>query len=147
MIGADVESLRDPDHGTGFMGSVMATIDAFREKPAKLGKLEFDPANYALTVIGTPVWAGRMSPAVRTYLQRFAPQLEQVGVFVTSENTRASKIVLPVERMLGHHVDAFAGFEATDLADRQFYDEKIATFVNTLRRSMTPMPAVTAAAR
>jgi hypothetical protein len=63
-----------------------------------------------------------------------------VGLFVTSANTRASKIVLPVERILGRQTDAFIGFQATDLADQQFYDDKVATFLKALRPSLPLLP-------
>jgi hypothetical protein len=136
MTRADVEVLhdRDREHGVGYLGYVKAAIDALRERPATLGDLTRDPRNYSLTVIGTPVWAGRMTPAVRAYLQRFKGDLPRVAFFVTSGNTDASKIVLPMERIVGHKADAFAGFNAADLADPHKYEARVGAFVQALRR-------------
>jgi Flavodoxin len=138
MLGADVEVLRDPDLGAGFLATLRASIDALREKPAKLGDLSFDPRKYALTIVGTPVWAGKMSPAVRAYLQRFGSELDHVALFVTSGSTPASKIVLAAEPLLRQQPDAFIGFDARNLADQRLFDEKLALFVNALQRSLLP---------
>ncbi len=78
---ADVESLQDLEHGVGFFGYVKAALDAFRGKSATLGNLTSDPRRYSLVIIGTPVWVGRMTPAVRAYLTRFSRDLPRVGLF------------------------------------------------------------------
>jgi hypothetical protein len=136
-VHADVELLQDPDRARrlGFLGYMKAATDALREKPANLDDPRYDPRNYSLVIIGTPVWAGRMTPAVRTYLQRFKADFPRVGLFVTSGNTNASKVVLPMEAVLGHKAEAFVGFDATDLADQRICDERIAAFLQALRRS------------
>jgi hypothetical protein len=145
MTHADIEVLADPQHEKGFLGTLKASIDAFREKPAQLGELRFDPAQYSLTIIGTPVWAGKMSPAVRAYLQRFASRLDHVGLFVTSARTNASTLVQPVEKILGHEVRAFIGFDAADFAHAYPNDEKLAHFLSALQGSVTSFPVITAA--
>lgn len=49
----------------------------------KLTEIKFkkDPSKYDLVVIGTPVWAGNMVPAVRTYLTKH--KLRKVAFFAT----------------------------------------------------------------
>lgn len=47
--------------------------------PAHIGPLSKNPADYALTIIGTPVWVGTMTPAVRAYLQNNQERLHNVA--------------------------------------------------------------------
>src|SRR5262245_37560389 len=91
---ADVESLIDREHGVGFFGSVKAVVAALRGKPAQLGEVTHDPRRYDLVIIGSPVWGGHLTPAVRAYLQRFARDLHGAAFFTTSAQTDASKKVV-----------------------------------------------------
>jgi hypothetical protein len=132
---ADIEVLRDfnREPPLGVLGYIKAALDAVRGKPGRLAEVACAPRNYQRVVIGTPVWAGHMNPAVRAYLQRFKADLPRVAFFVTSGNTGASKIVLPMEAILGHKAEAFVGFTAADLADQGVCNDRIATFLEALR--------------
>lgn len=132
---ADVERLRDARHGTGCMGYLAAVIDAVRQKPVDLGPLSKNPRDYALTVIGTPVWAWKMTPAVRAYLQRVRPNLRRVAFFVTSGDTDVSKIAPSMEEVAGSKAVASAGFNAKELAAWEVYDAKLTAFVEAMANS------------
>ena len=134
---ADIEALRDFDRDLplSFFGYVKAAIDALRSKPARLASVACNPRDYALVVIGTPVWAGRMTPAIRAYLERFKNDLGRVAFFVTTGNTKASEVVLPMEGIVGHKAAAFVGFDAADLADQRACNDRIAGFLRAVRET------------
>jgi hypothetical protein len=134
MTDGDLESLGDRDHGVGFLGYLKAAVDAVRSKPARLAEVMHDPRRYSLVIIGTPVWVGRMTPAVRAYLQRFAGDLPHVGFFVTSGNTPVQKVAPSVEKVLGHKSEALIGFNAHELADQREYDARLSAFLESLNR-------------
>ena len=137
---ADIESLRDRDHGTGALGYLKAVVDAVRGKPAKLGPLAFSPRSYTLILIGTPVWAGRMTPAIRAYLKNFAADLKNVAFFVTSGGTDVGSIAPAMETVLGHSAVASAGFNATELADPKAYEAKLSAFAQKLNSAPGGQP-------
>jgi flavodoxin len=138
FLDADVESVRDTEHGVGFMGYLKAAINAARGVPARIGPLSRSPRDYALTIVGTPVWVGRMTPAIRAWLQRCRPELGRVAFFVTSGNTDAEKVVPAMEQIAGHGGIAFTGFNAKELADQNRYDTKLRGFVESLNRLASP---------
>jgi len=142
---ADIEVLRDFDREPplGALAYIKAALDALRGRPGKLGSIACDPRNYALVVIGTPVWVGRMSPAVRAYLERYRDYLPHVAFFVTSGDTDASKVVGPMEAILRHKAEALTGFNAKELADPRVRSDRIATFVQALRQREGFFPGVT----
>jgi menaquinone-dependent protoporphyrinogen IX oxidase len=133
VLGADVESIQDKSHGVGFVGYLKAVIDAVRGVTPVIGMPTHSPRNYALTVIGTPVWAWHMTPAVRAYLRTCREQFGDVAFFVTSGDTDASKVVPEMESVGGHKALAYAGFNARELANRDVYDRKIQEFARMLR--------------
>lgn len=131
-VGADIESIQDPGHGVGFFGYLKDSLDALRSIPAKIGPLAKDPGDYALTIVGTPVWAGQMTPAARSYLQQTQGRLGKVALFVTSGNTGVAKIVPSTELLADTRLIASAGFNARELREPDAYGEKLAEFLNEI---------------
>jgi flavodoxin len=144
-MGADLESIRDRDHGTGFFGFLKNCVDALRGATAWIAPLARDPGQYALTLVGTPVWAGKVTPAVRAYLQQTRGRCSRVAFFVTSGNTDVARVLPALEAEAQVHAIAAAGFNARELKEQGLYDAKLASFSNELHSpSATQQPAVTA---
>lgn len=131
-IGADVESLRDPAHGTGLIGFIKACVNALRGVSATLGPLRHIASTYDLVVIGTPVWAGRMTPAARAYLRATQGKLARVAFFITSGNTDVGRMLPALESAAGTKASASTGFSAQDLKDSAIYQQKLDMFVISL---------------
>lgn len=133
QLGADIESIRDRGHGVGFWGALKAGLDAMREVPAQIEPPQRDPSSYALTLIGTPVWGWKMTPAVRAYLQASAGRLREVGFFITSGNTPVAKLLPSLEGAAKRPSIAAAGFNAHELAHTDLYEKKLADLVAAIR--------------
>jgi menaquinone-dependent protoporphyrinogen IX oxidase len=134
-LDAEVESIRDRGHGTGFLGQFAATLDAWRERAATIEPLQHYPAEYEVTLIGTPIWAGRMTPAVRAYLQRTRGQLRDVAFFTTSHSTDVGRIVASLEALAGRRAIASIGFNARELSDATWYQRKLAALSDAIPRA------------
>jgi flavodoxin len=132
-VGADIESIKDPGHGVGFFGYLKDSLDALRSVPAKIGPLTKNPGDYALTIVGTPVWAGHLTPAVRAYLQQTQGRLGKLAFFITSGNTGVGKIAPSTELLADTRLVASAGFDARELKEQGAYDAKLAAFVNEIQ--------------
>jgi len=144
LIGGDIESIRDREHGVGFLGYLKAIVDALRRVPAQIGPLSKNPADYALTIIGTPVWVGNMTPAVRAYLQNNQERLHNVAFFITSGGTDATKVVPAMEAVAGSTAIAFKGFDARELQDPHVYNRRIAEFASDVERNISSTTDVAA---
>jgi hypothetical protein len=133
LLDADIEVLRDADHGAGWLGALKASMNAWRRKPGKIDSPCHDPSRYELTLIGTPVWAWQVTPAVRAYLQLMAGRMRNLAVFVTSGNTDVGRIAPSIESIAARKAIASAGFNAMELKDQTTYDRKIATFMQAIQ--------------
>lgn len=140
-LGADIESIRDPGHGVGFFGYLKDSLDALRGVAAQIGPLAKNSGEYAMTIVGTPVWAGRVTPAMRSYLQQTRGRLGKVACFTTSGNTGVAKIVPAIELLANTQLIASRGFSAQDLARQDVYEEKLTTFLDEIAgRHATALP-------
>jgi flavodoxin len=85
QLSADIEEIVDQKKRAGPIGWLNAGKAATREETTKIASLKYLPANYDLIVLGTPVWAWRPTPAIRTYIKQTDLTAKKVAFFLTSD--------------------------------------------------------------
>ena len=83
-LGAVIEEIVDRKRRSGTIGFIGGGKDAAFNKLTEIDEPTNDPSAFGLVVVGTPVWAGKMTPAVRTWLSRFRDALPQVAFIATA---------------------------------------------------------------
>lgn len=81
-IDAEIEEIKDKDKREGATGYLRSGYQAMTRKLAEIEKEEKNPNDYDLVIIGTPVWAGKIPPAIRTYLTRNKLE-KKIGALIT----------------------------------------------------------------
>ena len=133
QLGADVERVRERTARHGFLGYVRAAFDSLRERPTVLIDFPKNADDYDLTIVGTPIWAGKITPAVRTILKSIRGHARRVAFFTTSGNTPAERVVPTMEKLSDQGAVAFVGFTDRELRDPAVYWNKLGKFVAALR--------------
>jgi flavodoxin len=82
-LGADLEPIVDRTNRRGFFGFLRAGRDAMRGHLTEIDPPVHDPSAYDILVLGTPVWASSVAPAVRTWLARRSGTLPDTALFLT----------------------------------------------------------------
>ena len=84
-LGAEVVELRDDVERRGFFGWLRSGMDAMARKIPAVVKPEtkLPLSEYDLVIIGTPVWAGRCSSPVRSFLLQFGEELKEAAYVIT----------------------------------------------------------------
>ena len=134
-LDADIESIHDKGHGVGFLGQLTAAFDAWRKAAARIGPIQCNPSQYEITLIGTPVWAWQMTPAIRAYLQTTGGRFHNVAFFITSGNTEVEKISPSLEALAKCKPIAVTGFNARELSNTAAYEAKVSRFVAAINRA------------
>lgn len=67
QLNADLEEIKEDKEWEGKLGMLHASLSALFKGKSEIA-IEKNPGDYDLVVIGTPVWAGHIPPAVRRYL-------------------------------------------------------------------------------
>lgn len=81
--GADLERIQDVRPRTGVAGYLRSAWQALRHQPADIAPAVHRPADYAFVILGTPVWAGRMSAPMRSYILQQREHFRRIGLFCT----------------------------------------------------------------
>jgi len=132
-LGADLEKLGDLKNRRGPLGYLRAVIDSIRERPAELADIGKHARDYDLTIVGTPIWGGKITPAMRSYLRTIRGRCNDIAFFTTSGSTPAVKVTPDMERLAGRPAVAFSGFNYDELKSEAQYDDKIIAFIGALQ--------------
>lgn len=84
-LGAETVELRDDVPRGGFKGWLRCGLDAMRKTTTPVSSFETTrPLNsYRLVILGTPVWAGRCSAVMRSFLKDHGRELGSVAYVIT----------------------------------------------------------------
>ena len=108
-LGADLEPITDRTERHGLLGYLRAARDAIRGRGTAIGEPVHNPAAYDLVVVGTPVWASSVTPAIRTYLARHAGRLPDAALFLTHGGTGRERVFSQMTALCGRFpLGAFA---------------------------------------
>jgi flavodoxin len=80
ILKADIEEIIDKKNRMGIIRWLIAGRDALKKKETEI-TFKKNPSKYNLLVIGTPVWAATLVPAIRTYLKK--NKVKRIAFFCT----------------------------------------------------------------
>lgn len=96
-IGGDIEEIIDLKNRKGLIGWIRSGMDASLKRETKIKDMVSDPENYDMIIVGTPVWAGSITPALLTYLNRNKDKIKDYALFSVSgfgeKNRKISAVI------------------------------------------------------
>ncbi|MFZ4397620.1 MAG: flavodoxin family protein, partial [Kiritimatiellia bacterium] len=102
LLGAETEELIESGKDrAGVLGFMKAGRDAMLKRAVELASVTKDPASFDLVVLGSPVWAFTMCPAIRAYAAGHAGAIRKAAFFCTHGGGGASKSFTEAEAILG----------------------------------------------
>jgi len=90
---ADLEVIEDKTDRKGALGFLRSGYEALKKILPPIAEPKHNPDDYDLVIIGTPIWAGRMSSPVRAYLLNFYGRFGQTAFFATSAGGGYEKVL------------------------------------------------------
>jgi len=130
-LNADVEAIMSDTKDKG-MGRL--AMQGFLRVHAKIAQTTKDAASYDVVVIGSPVWAGKMSSPIRTYLAKNKNKFTSVAFFCTHGNQSSegsAKMLESMETLSGKKAAAVLDVAANDV-ESGAYVEKVKRFAAAL---------------
>jgi len=132
QLGADMEAIIDMKKRSGVGGFVLGGRDALGRKETKISEIKIDPSNYELVIIGSPIWAGNMPPAIRTYLNKYKANINSVAFFATSGGLSQVKIFEEVKSLLGKELISLMRICTKELKDDSVFNAKLSSFIKSI---------------
>ena len=129
QLGADMEEIIDMKKRSGIWGFLIGGRDALRRKETEINEIKKDPSKYDLVIAGSPMWAGNITPATRTYLNKFKTDIKSVAFFATSGGSNQEKIFEEAKNLLDKEIISLMGICTKELKDDSVFDAKLSLFI------------------
>jgi menaquinone-dependent protoporphyrinogen IX oxidase len=97
-LSADIDEIIDTKNRTGIVNLLRAGRDGQAKKLTEI-QSEKNPQDYDVIVIGSPIWSGNPTPALRTYLTNHDLKGKKVAFFICSIVNRYAKVFSQLKEM------------------------------------------------
>ncbi len=129
----EIEEIKDRKNRSGLIGLLKAGMDSVLGKITKIRDIEKDIAGYDLVIIGGPVWASTVCPAVRTFLLQYMDQLKEVAFFCTEGGSCGRRAFRTMEKIIEKKPAATLILKWADIKSGR-YLKKAGEFADNLRK-------------
>ncbi len=128
-LNADVDEIIDLKDRSGIRGWLGGGRDAFFKKPTNV-KFEKSSVNYDLVIIGTPIWTGTATPAIKAYLSESS--FNKVAFFCTFGGNHKDTFEI-MEKICGSSPLATIALRDKEVNDEESR-EKVDDFVQKIKQ-------------
>ncbi len=130
-LGADVEEICEARPRSGWIAYFRSAWEVLQNKSVPIKVIEKRPTAYDLVVIGTPVWAGRMSSPVRSYVTQERHNFARIALFCTEGSANGDKALAQIAQLCGKEPVATLVVTERDITSGA-YRRKVADFTKAL---------------
>jgi flavodoxin len=134
ILGADLETIGCQSYPKSVKGYLLAGRDATMRKLATIDPAKFNPTDYDLTIIGTPIWSWNMSSPIRTYLNEQKNNFKLVAFFCTMDGSGAERAFREMAEIIGQKVLAALALKTVEVVKNNF-EEKLKIFCSQLTQN------------
>ena len=129
-LSADIDEIIDKKKRTGIVNLVRAGRDGQGKKLTEI-QFEKDPQDYDMIVIGSPIWAGNPTPALRTYLTMHDLKGKKVAFFASSIVNRYANVFSQLKELTPE--SEHAGIFTTSRFRMGDLESKLNSFIKALK--------------
>ncbi len=130
-LNADIEEVQDIKNRMGFLGYLFAGRDATFGSLTDIKEVTKNPTEYDIVIVGTPIWAWNVTPAVRTYLTKFKGQFKKIAFFCTEGGSGGARAFLEMEKICGLKPQVTLELTTREIIKNK-YLEKVKNFIKIL---------------
>jgi len=132
VLGSDIEEILDMKDRSGVIGWLTGGGDSYLKRLTNIKRPKKDPSKYKLVIIGTPVWAFTITPAIRTYIAKRCRRLKKVAFFCTHGGAPGNTFKI-MGKLCKKKPVAALGLSAKDMLSGEYFD-KIKKFVSKIKK-------------
>lgn len=129
MFCCDIEEIVDSKVRNGMLVFISGGKDAILKNETSIQKTILNPEEYDIIIIGSPVWASHIVPAIRTYINENREKFKRVAFFCTQTKyaVKGSKIFGDMEFLCDKKPIGLLKVAANDFESKEI-EKKLALF-------------------
>jgi flavodoxin len=120
---ADFELIREERDRSGPLGLLRSAWEAVRRRRPAILAPEKDACQYALVILGSPVWAGHMSSPMRTYILGQRNGFHRVALFCTMGGRDGDAALAEMAQLCGKEAIAKVAVSDKEIGQGNYYGQ------------------------
>jgi len=96
---ANIDEIITEKDRKGLIGFLLSGKEALFKPPAKIKETKKNPMEYDVVIIGTPVWASKLSSPVRAYLEKNKGLFKKIAFFCTKSGSSNIKTFAEMKKI------------------------------------------------
>ena len=129
---ANIEEIIDTKDRSGAMGYLYAGKDAMQKNLTVIKNTQYDPEQYDVVILGTPVWSFNMSAPIRTYVTFNKHKFKNVAFFCTQGSAGSKNTFQNMEELCEKEPACTLDLKTRQVFSNQ-YSDKLQEFINKIR--------------
>lgn len=101
FLDSDIEEIRDKRNRKGKFGLLKSGFEAIIGGETEIEECNLSPLDYDLVILGSPVWARKLPPAMRTYLKRHSLSNKKIALFNTNYSDESQNTFETMKKLAG----------------------------------------------
>jgi flavodoxin len=99
-IEGDIEQIKESTSRKGIVGWLKTGGSNAKREATEIHETNYDPAEYDLVILASPIWAGTISSPMRSYILKNRDKLEQTAIFITNDSGAVETAFSEVHELL-----------------------------------------------
>ena len=99
-VGGDVELIKEPVSRKGILGWIRSGGQNSRREAAEITPPQYDPTDYDLVILASPIWAGAVSSPMRGYMMENRDKLSKTAVFLSNDSGDVENALSEIHEIL-----------------------------------------------
>ncbi|MFP4051432.1 MAG: flavodoxin family protein [Thermoplasmata archaeon] len=130
-LGGESEEIIDMKDRSGVLGYLRSSWGAMRGKRPEIKEPEYDPTDFDVTIIGTPLWVQRPATPVVTYLDKYSKRFNKTAYFCTLGGSGEEKTFRRMEELAKEPLDTLS--LTTNTVKEGDYQHEVKRFIDGLK--------------
>lgn len=129
---ADSEEIIDKKNRKGAINWIIAGRDAVLGRLTNIEDIRYNPADYDLVLVGSPTWAGRITPAIKTFTRNNIEKIKKLAIFTTQGSDKRQAAIDDFKKAFNKADMPELWVPTKDVIGNN-YEEKINNFISKVK--------------
>lgn len=128
----DIEQIIDKKNRKGIIGYIKSGRDSLLKKTTDIVESKVDFSQYDTVILATPVWASNITPAIRTYVQKYGDNFKNVAFVYTQMGSGYEKAEINMKELIEKEPIASICINSKDIREDK-YENEIIKFISDIK--------------
>jgi len=99
-VGGDVELITESMNRKGIIGWLKTGSSNSKREVGPIGETQYEPVDYDLVILASPIWAGTVSSPMRGYITKNREKLIRTAVFLSNDSGVVENAFVEIRELL-----------------------------------------------